>query len=264
MKTNAPPVSHLSDNFLSWPRFVEGTVEPDITDIGRAYEHWSRAESVLGRASNDFDRVEIISTLKRAVDHRLRRLNEFYRLKRIPVGAPGDGQIAKLAALGVLRPSLVDHLLRIRNAIEHQDIAPPSAVECGALVEFTWYFLRSTDRLALQLANSVSYSREGEVNVGRGGLVRSDLDIATWAVELSGWVRPEHISGSSPKAYVHLGVARTETFAELRRRLGDDGDNPIFLKSHSGREPDDVFFRARVLGPPDTIARMLRSHFDAM
>jgi hypothetical protein len=88
----------------------------------RPYSHWRHAEELLDTASNEFQRTDIITTLKRAIDVRLRALSAAYEFKRIPLADLPQGQLEQLAYLGVLRPLLIGRLIEIRNRIEHEDV----------------------------------------------------------------------------------------------------------------------------------------------
>ncbi|MDI6767615.1 MAG: hypothetical protein QME52_12410 [Bacteroidota bacterium] len=50
----------------------------------------------------------------------------------------------------------------IRNEIEHQDAAAPSKDRCEEFLEFTWYFLRSTDKLSTNVLNTFTFEAEGD------------------------------------------------------------------------------------------------------
>lgn len=120
-------------------------VDPRVSQ--RAYEHWEHAQAVVRVASTEFQRIDVITTLKRAVDHRNRAIHDLYKLREVPLSNLPKNSIERLQFFGVIRPLMVEKLLALRNAIEHEDASPPPLAECEALVEFVWYFLRSTDRL---------------------------------------------------------------------------------------------------------------------
>ncbi|MFH1635688.1 MAG: hypothetical protein ABIG63_16980 [Chloroflexota bacterium] len=100
---------------------------------------------MLTKAQTKFDRVDVISTLKRAVDIRIKDLNSKYQLRRMPLSNMPKRTTDVLATVGILRPLMVDKLMTIRNQVEHHDSDPPSLAQCSELVDFPWYFFRSTD-----------------------------------------------------------------------------------------------------------------------
>src|SRR5215213_5775128 len=140
----------LSSEILNW-RISLGTLEEHNRKFGtRSYEIWSHAEQLLSQPSNEF-RISGISTLWRAIDHRLRLVERIYSLKNIPVKDKPTDYLNLLEFLGIVRPLMLQKLKEIRNAVEHEDASPPDAESCQIFLEFTWYFLRSTDGMTQRL-----------------------------------------------------------------------------------------------------------------
>src|SRR2546425_13259809 len=70
----------------------------------RAYEHLRHAEEILGRAPASLDLVDVITTLKRCVTHRVEYLWSNYRLADLTKSDKSKWKIDSLAKLGVVRP----------------------------------------------------------------------------------------------------------------------------------------------------------------
>src|SRR5207247_1310376 len=77
--------------------------------------------------------------------HRVSTLRQLYDLKRLPLPDRPKEDLALLEYLGLIRPMMLEKLIAIRNAYEHEDAAPPDIAACRDFVDLIWYFLRSTD-----------------------------------------------------------------------------------------------------------------------
>lgn len=259
-------VVFLKPTFLQWFQETETWSLCEKRDNKRAFEIWSHAYVVLQRAQSEFDRTEIISCLKRSVDHRIRRLNEAYHLKRMPGVKADTGILERLEILGVIRPAMLNRLLTIRNAIEHQDAAPPPLETCADLVEFAWYFLRTTDRLALQLVERLSYNITDDSDDFSRISVSSRLTTGKeWLIELGGWVPEVEFSAQETAQHLlRIECEKTMTFAQFKTRHKWDEGQPLMKEFHGTRADTDVMFQGILIGPESTKLQIVRDHFDAL
>jgi hypothetical protein len=53
--------------------------------VARAYAHWQHADQVLKGGTGELSLVDVITTLHRTVEQRLRALEDAYRFKTIPL-----------------------------------------------------------------------------------------------------------------------------------------------------------------------------------
>jgi hypothetical protein len=114
----------LTPKILEWePRVSIGREFKDES-WRRAYSILSHAEHLLEQSSSELFRVDAITTLKRAVDHRLRLLDETYEFRRIPIGNKPSGNLELLNYLGIAQPKMVQKLIEIRNSVEHEHTDP--------------------------------------------------------------------------------------------------------------------------------------------
>jgi hypothetical protein len=143
----------LTPSVLNWKAKTIALNVTDSTDWKRAYELWNHALKRLSVAATDDDRADVISILRRVLNHRLGRLKTLY-LNGLPLTRKPAGSIEQLEFLGIARPTMVRKLLEIRNQIEYRDAKPPSKKRCAELSEFIWYFLRSTDAYVAQITDS--------------------------------------------------------------------------------------------------------------
>jgi hypothetical protein len=130
----------------------------------RAYEIWEHADLILQQTCNKFHLIDAITSLKRAVNHRLRLLDKLYKFKRIPIKEKPSELLQILHYMDIVRPIMVEKLIQIRNAVEHEDASPPDYEACKVFSEFVWYFLRSTDNLVREIVLTFNlYPEESEL-----------------------------------------------------------------------------------------------------
>ena len=125
----------LSPEVLQWFNYSGSGAEPDVAIRLRAYEIWNHAERVLRHAESDLQLVDVITTLKRAIDHRVRALDEIYSFGSIPIRDKPSEVLSILESLEVVRPLMFRNLLEIRNAVEHQDAPPPDQKNCQVFLD---------------------------------------------------------------------------------------------------------------------------------
>src|SRR5258706_16070804 len=130
---------------FNWDPMVESSSDYTSTAWKRSYELWSHAEQILSKPTTEFERANLIMNLRRAVDRRVRLLDQRYSFRSIPIKDKPSDVLALLEFVGAVRPRMLQKLIEIRNAVEHEDADPPDHETCEVFLEFTWYFLKSTD-----------------------------------------------------------------------------------------------------------------------
>jgi hypothetical protein len=134
----------LTPELLQWSVFASGILPNDSAPWARAYELLGHAEKRLSEAETDDDRADVISILRRVLNHRLEKFKTIY-LTNIILPSKPKGTIEQLEFFGIARRGMVHKLLKVRNQIEYSDKKAPKNKACAELLEFMWYFLRSTD-----------------------------------------------------------------------------------------------------------------------
>ena len=152
----------LDPQILQWANYGQGGAEPNVSVRARAYEIWNHADEVLKHATSDFQLVDVITTLKRSIDQRMRALNDIYSFDAIPLKNKPADMLGLLESLDIVRPLMFRNLLAIRNTIEHEDAPPPDIRSSHVFLEFAWYFLRSTDRLLQIITSDVGFDPTGQ------------------------------------------------------------------------------------------------------
>jgi len=252
-----PVPAALSPEILSWAPYSSGGRLFDPVDSLRPYQHWRHAEDLVRHGTTEFHRIDCVATLRRAVDSRLRRLNSLYEFKRIPVCSKPDGIIDICEKFGIFRPLMVQKLQRIRNRVEHQDVPPPGKAECAELVEFVWYFLKSTDSRVAMLPDGFHSDPDGGFGETPYGLTFRTGPKYEWTIEISGWVPSKLIA--TPAVENWIDIACTE-FVRAR-------DIPSKKPSAIGRlaknKDDDTWVIAHFLGPDTYRDAIFELYFQA-
>lgn len=115
----------LSPEVLQWQSYSQGGKQPAVSIRARAYEIWKHAEDLLRHAASDLQLVDVITAIKRSIDHRIRALDSAYAFRSIPIKDKPSELLALLEFLEIIRPLMFRKLVEIRNAVEHEDATPP-------------------------------------------------------------------------------------------------------------------------------------------
>lgn len=234
----APPWEEWYADAESWTLLDEDTAS-------RAYELWKFAADLNDRSTDDVGRGTVVQKLWNAVDHRIRFLHEVYCLNiaKSLLGLPkATASLDTLHELGVIRPLILKNLKNVRNRVEHQDRGAPDAIQCSNLVDSVWYFLRSTDYLAVRKLSSFTLASGKAVRgwPDREQFVSISVS-ADWNMSMYGWFREEDIDADA--------------------RASASG---IVLKL--GRPPErletgDVFLSGSVITPSAGHQHLIRNYF---
>ena len=137
------PSRWLSPSVFQWHASVEYAERVDARRHSRPYELLAHAERRLQNGPDEFAIADAVLSLKRAVNSRLKHLEELYGLsKAFPKSV---GVLERLQAVDLARPLLVRQMFELRNDIEHNDAHAPNVDRSCELADATWYFLRATD-----------------------------------------------------------------------------------------------------------------------
>jgi hypothetical protein len=134
----------LSQVVFGWtPTSYDARRPGDPNRVSRPHEILAHAENVLSKSESEFSIADSIFALKRAINIRLRHLNEIYEFHEL--FSKEVDSLERLEQVGLARRFLIKQLFELRNDIEHKDASPPGAERARELVDATWYFLRTTD-----------------------------------------------------------------------------------------------------------------------
>ena len=148
-------------SWLVWEYHIESGTYLSKDRAERPYEFHQHACDRLVDDPNDFDRVDAITTLRRAISQRVRMLKEIYELRKLLIPSKPKGDLELLTYLEIIRPFMLRRLIDIRDIVEHQDSVPPSVDECLMFADLVWYFLRSTDALVHSKVSAILFEPPG-------------------------------------------------------------------------------------------------------
>jgi hypothetical protein len=247
----------LSPEFLTWRAFIEERVYSDDRNLERAYEIWAHSEQILGQYNDDLHLVDAVTTLKRAMSHRLQLLKNTYRFDAIPVKGNSKRTIEQLAFWGMVRPTMLGRLIEIRNAVEHDDASPPSHERCTELLDFVWYFLRSTDRLVIRHPAEIMF--ESEVYT-RGVdntyvLVFKMAPRNNWKLDFGAWINASMLLEHDQGGWLEVQIDQRATRDEVRSRL------QYGSSAHENRKEDDLSIEGNIVGPESQLQRIFDLYF---
>jgi len=230
----------ITPEVVSWtPRQEAGWVV-DQSALRRGYTIWQHASDRLKAGANEMDRADAITTLKRCLNQRLRVIEAAYKLRRF-LRLNNTRYLEALSQLGLARPMLIQHLLKVRNAIEHEDKAPPRLRRCLEMLDVVWYFLRTTDRLVgakthmfiLEPDETSRYGLEVEVVIKR-----------VWTASVRGWLPHELLSYSPIVGCFGVRPDKLQA-ANSWKKQGqhlDKLDTDIYLSGSVTEIPDKIAF----------------------
>ena len=184
---------YLSENIFTWSFDQQAQRSPLNKDgITRAREIWSHARNRLTNNPSELDRTDCMTSLKRATNHRLKALEAEYAISTLPASQSNKKTLENLQEYGLVRPTLLTELMKVRNDIEHNERPPPD-LNCHLYVDIVWYFLKSTDQLLDMVVDEIAYE---DVKTNSALTLKFHTS-GTWKVKVEGIVRPEFLSDLS-------------------------------------------------------------------
>jgi hypothetical protein len=253
----------LMPQILEWEPTVESWTLYEDESWRRAYTHWSHAEHLLEKSNSSLDLIDVITTLKRAVDHRLRLIDETYDIRSIPIKDKPSVHLELLSFFGIVRPVMVQKLLDIRNAVEHQDAEPPAKDTCETFLEFSWYFLRSTDMLVRRVALDLVFE---PIDIELAEDYWAHFVIGprgSWVPAIRGWFTPDMLSSNPVDGWINIKLDKIETKEQL---LASEGKSKRTRHRDSGRGKnlEDIYIVGEMRGPAQELLRLYRIYFEAI
>lgn len=228
----------LSPQILDWHLFIDSATIKPAKDWKRSYEIWQHAEDTLQSFSDDFHRVDAITTLKRVVEQRTNLLQRYYSFDEIPLPSRPKRTLELLAYLNVVKPVMLRSLIDVRNAVEHEDKSPPNLLRCAELSEMVWYFLRSTDRLCVSIPSGFYLAESEDEPDDKYGVSINTGPEHNWTIEIGAAIDDlSLISETQKKDWIRVNAENFE-----RRTMTGFRDEDI-------RSWEYVRFNGRVSGP---------------
>jgi hypothetical protein len=207
--------------------------------LQRSYQTWAHADHLIQVHDDEHHLSDAIVALHRVADYRLRRLNELYRFRRIPVKDKAADLWELLNSLGIIRPRLFAQLKELRRGIEHFDKGPPPQERCAELSEFVWYFLQCTDRLIRVVIEKFALAGSDDSYHFFETMTGPEQG---WCFHIRSRLPPEFISASQEHEWLAVENARVV-------------------------DPDDdfggvVILQGTITGPAELMEKLIKLYFD--
>ncbi|WP_284205527.1 hypothetical protein [Psychromonas marina] len=113
---------YLSIEFLDWPYGEHEATGVDFDKFNRGHEIWRHAKSRLDGNPNEFEIIDCITSLKRAVNSRIKTIAKEYDFSSLPNIRSKKQTLEKYQDYGIIRSSFLKELFELRNLLEHEDI----------------------------------------------------------------------------------------------------------------------------------------------
>ncbi|MBN9133161.1 MAG: hypothetical protein J0H48_07325 [Nitrosospira multiformis] len=254
----------LSPVVFDWEPYPGATIPNDSHRVRRPHAILAHVEEVLSKNESEFSIADSILGLKRAINSRLRHLDEIYGFREL---FPKQvGSLERLEQVGLARPFLIKQLFELRNDIEHEDVSPPCIERARELIDTVWYFLRATDaacksipcELNLRSLEEGSYSNPVfwlNVEILRDHCQRR--------FRISGWLSSEFISEIEQPGFLLLELSI------IRSKSSEPTDpvDPTSMRAYShnaARGDDERWIQAQVDIPHDLQRQIWRLAFETL
>jgi hypothetical protein len=245
----------ISPQIFEWESRVETSSHSESDSWRRAYAIWHHAEQLLENPDTQFNRIDVITTLKRSMDNRIRLLDKIYNFRKITIKDKPRGHLELLHHFRIIRSRMIQKLLDIRNALEHADAEPPSHEDCFEFLEFTWYFLRSTDLLARRTIECLFFDPPESENGYQGGEFNFSPN-KDWIPEIRVWLLPTLISRSPIENWIIVKAEEINVLKDARAKGGG-----IFYQY---ADPEMIFIRGEMRGSTTQLLRLIRIYFETV
>lgn len=216
----------------------------------RAYIIWEHARSLVDSGSSEFILADGVANLKRALNHRLKLIEEIYSFKEIEISNKPKGYLELLERYDLVRPYLMKVLLNIRNDIEHNDAAPPEIERCKELVDVVWYFLKSTDSITQERTDNAVFTLLDENSFETEYWYSIDVDFENAAKKLP-------IHGWFPNTLIHQSV-QVESIEVLLETIDTKKEKWGDAEEHKARLDTDICISGKLLPSPHTRLALIK------
>ncbi|RSC92890.1 hypothetical protein [Tenacibaculum singaporense] len=251
---------YITKEILNW-----NIQQNDFTFYNREwntpYEGWNHAEKIISNHTSKYHRIDVIATLKRIIDYRVKDLSHKYNLKAINDDFKKKNNYERLAHLNIIRPIMLKKLLEVRNNVEHKHEQPPSLNICKELVEFVWYFLKSTDIFCHTVIDSYSLDEDPNHDSKYGLLVTPKIK-KNWEIELRGWLTESQYSNSKKDGFLKIQIIDKETYEEFKIRQKNNLSS--FIDDyHKNRADSDLYIREAIVEDKEVKNALIEKYFTA-
>lgn len=226
----------------------------------KAYDILTHSEQLLQEARDELYIVSAITSLKRAVDHRIRHLKDIYSFASIPIRNKPKRDLDLLEFFGILRPYMLLQLIQIRNQVEHHDITPPSKDWCSEFVDIVWYFLRSTDDLVSKEKDEICYIEEID---GREYDIQISFQTkADWKASISGYIPAQYYMDTPNSNWLKVNPRTFLTVKDMKENNQNDRENYLYKAAvEQNLHEEDAYIDGEIAGTDDITRKLIISYF---
>lgn len=258
------PRAWLHPAWLSWRGSPERINVNGTQSSARPYQLLSHAESLLSADSTREARADALINLRRAIDLRVRHLNERFNLKAVPISDKPKAALELLEFFGLVRPIMASNLIETRNAIEHEDEPPPEPNRLKEMVEFTWYFLRSSD-FQIQPSGPLNFDsprlEKSDSDDSRAPPYRISVEIdpngqPPWEPTIKGFVPAFALLEHPKDGYVALEMVLSQSRTEREQY----SERLWWEKRAQVAAEDDIFITAKVRGTAEHLRTLVQRY----
>ncbi|GAP76976.1 hypothetical protein W04_3555 [Pseudoalteromonas sp. SW0106-04] len=224
-------------------------------DAKRALDIWEHARHCLERENlSEFDRSDTIAWLKRALNQRLKLIEQYYSLKKFALPTSPKGYLEYLETLNVVRPFMLKTLMLLRNDIEHKDAVPPTVERCLELLDLVWYFIRSTDELVKNQKYSIVFQKSYNTTEESPYWLSVGLNFSKpYSIKVSGWVESKKYRCEHKAGWLEVTVKDVGT---KNQRWPDP-------KNHSDKNSNDLWVSGELTPLPEEAFNIIRAAINA-
>ena len=251
----------ISDNFLKWYSYVETSTTQSEHIANEAYDILHHVENVLENHSSEQFRIDAVVALKRAINQRLKCLSKFYEIEKIASVKPSKGVLQDLTLLGIIRPIMLRKLMEIRNNLEHNNTKPPNKDKCAELLEFVWYFLRTTDRLVRKIDSSILF-QNNDVYDSKYWISLETGPSKEWEIKIRGWLSQKMIRKKEFSDSLNIELKKYESGREWHRRMLKDESSLIRKMATSRKQnPTDHYIEGIIISDNERKLKIYKKYF---
>ncbi|KGJ97576.1 hypothetical protein [Colwellia psychrerythraea] len=195
---------YISNEFLSWDSGYDST-GVDFEKLKRSHDIWRHAKERLNNNPTEFDKVDCITSLKRAINSRLKAISKEYSINELPNLRKKKQQLEKFQDYGLVRPAFLKALFDLRNILEHGDVTPPATEKCNYYIDIAWYFLKSTDSLLVMKNDNVFFEQGDDYDDDASNGISIGYKIKDgWEIGIGGCLEDSLISSTEVKGWIYL------------------------------------------------------------
>jgi uncharacterized protein YutE (UPF0331/DUF86 family) len=260
-KMMPPGTIWLTPDILNWDWVNSGVSILNEEERKKEYSIWEHAGELISSNHSKHFRVDSIISMKRCVQHRIDLLNSTYKFSRIPGNKRSDSVIDLLDKYGIIKPVMIRKIAELRNAIEHKYDDPPEVERCKELLDFTWYFLKSTDSLIRIKKDGFEIYYPDDEKYWLGLEFEND---SIWEIQIHGWLQSKWISMTEKSGWIQVDADKFETgkeFYERRKVVKPKKKSNKFFIAPAKRKFADISISGKLLGPSLPIEAVYNRYF---